>query len=148
MTGELPGHVSLCVHALLCWRMALRGSAARMGDWKLVRPNSQVAQLYNLAEDVGETRDLLRQEPEVAARLLAALNGCEVSLEPNPLFVSGSWWSGYNRRLYERKFSLVQPQLDDDEDIWKLRARSIREPGLGRQGASRVPRPRDHRFRA
>jgi len=110
-------------HSRLYWRMALRGSAVRMGDWKLVRPNSQMSQLYNLAEDVGETHDLLREEPEAAARLLAALNEWEVSLERNPLFLSGSYWSGYNRRLYEREFSLTQPAPDDDEDIWRLRPR-------------------------
>jgi arylsulfatase A-like enzyme len=107
-------------HEALFWRMALRGSAVRSGDWKLVRPNSQPPQLYDLSEDVGETHDLHQEHPEVAARLLAELNEWEVSLERNPMFISGAYWLGYNRRLYDKEFSLVQPAPDEKKNIWKL----------------------------
>jgi arylsulfatase A-like enzyme len=107
-------------HEALIWRMALRGAAIRVGDWKFLQPASQLPQLYNLAEDVGETRNLLGAEPERASELLAQLNKWETTLERNPMFISDSYWAGYNQRLYARQHSLVQPGPDDDEDIWSF----------------------------
>ena len=108
-------------HPVLYWRMALRGAAVREGDWKLLIPNSQPPALYNLASDVGEQHDLSVERPEVAARLRAHLNSWEVQLERNPLFVSSPYWSGYNRRLYARQFTLIQPAPDDDRDHWRFK---------------------------
>ncbi len=107
-------------HEALIWRMALRGAAVREGDWKYLRPASQPPQLYNLAEDPGETRDLMQAEPERGLALLARLNKWETMLERNPMFISDAYWAGYNRRLYARQHSLVQPGPDDDEDIWSF----------------------------
>ncbi len=91
----------------------------RVGDDKLLfRPNSQLAQLYDLSTDPGETKDLARAHPAVTARLLTELVDWETTLERNPIFLSASRWSGYNRRLYEREFCLTQPGPDDDRDLW------------------------------
>ena len=108
-------------HPVLFWRMALRGAAVREGDWKLLMPNSQPPALYDLASDVGEQHDLSLEQPEVAARLRAHLNRWEVELERNPLFVSDPYWSGYNRRLYARSFTLTQPLPEDDQDHWSFK---------------------------
>jgi arylsulfatase A-like enzyme len=50
-------------------------SAVRAGDWKLIEwlEDGRV-ELYNLAQDPGEARDLARDEPAVAARLKARLD--------------------------------------------------------------------------
>ena len=45
--------------------------ALRMGDWKLVAQNQQSWELYNLASDRSETRDVIDQEPELARKLQA-----------------------------------------------------------------------------
>jgi hypothetical protein len=61
----------------------------RAGDWKLITalgsggfsqprkvkpgPNDPQGQLYNLANDLGETKNLYNQEPEVVESLLAKL---------------------------------------------------------------------------
>jgi arylsulfatase B len=54
-------------HDVLFWRMYQR-TAVRVGDWKLVRNPRRGAdrawQLYNLAEDVGESNDLASSRPE------------------------------------------------------------------------------------
>lgn len=105
-------------HPALHWRMALRGSAIRVGDWKLVRPNSQLPQLYDLGEDIGETRNLIAEEPERATDLLDQLNAWEVQLERNPVFLSDPYWSGYNRRLYDKEYTLEQPSPEDEGDAW------------------------------
>ena len=66
-------------------------SAVRSGDWKLLRyyEDSRV-ELYNLAEDPSETRDLAKERPMDASRLLANLEdwldeveALEPELNPN-----------------------------------------------------------------
>ncbi len=107
-------------HDVLYWRMALRGAAVREGDWKLLIPNSQLPQLYHLKEDIGETANLIHEKPDIAERLLAKLNAWEANLERNPLFMSGPYWSSYNKRLYDKIYSLEQPLPDSTEDIWSF----------------------------
>ncbi|MCY4535563.1 MAG: DUF4976 domain-containing protein, partial [Bryobacterales bacterium] len=63
-------------------------SAIRDGAWRLVHfYEDDRAELYNLAEDVGETRDLAADMPDRAAALLAKLNAWRVAVgaqEPLP----------------------------------------------------------------
>lgn len=46
--------------------------AIRQGDWKIVALAGGAWQLFNLAEDPGETRDLAAEQPERLERLVAA----------------------------------------------------------------------------
>jgi arylsulfatase A-like enzyme len=59
-------------HDYLYWEFFERGfqQAVRQGDWKLVRqaPNFKL-ELFNLRDDVGETRDLAATRADVAAQL-------------------------------------------------------------------------------
>ena len=42
----------------------------RFGDWKAVRPDKgKPVELYNLGEDLGESRDIAKQKPEVAREM-------------------------------------------------------------------------------
>lgn len=51
--------------------------AIRDGDWKLVMPKGKLlAELYNLAEDVSEKRDLANEKPEIVSRLTALATAC------------------------------------------------------------------------
>ena len=109
LNPHFRGEVNTAPHPTLYWRTALRGSAIRDGNWKLLRPNSELPQLYNLAEDVGEEKNLIDERPEIAARLLEKFNHWETTLERNPMFQSAPYWSGYNRKLYLRKYQLTQP---------------------------------------
>jgi len=45
--------------------------AFRKGDWKIVGHAKSPAELYNLADDVGETKDLAKERPELLKKLLA-----------------------------------------------------------------------------
>jgi arylsulfatase A-like enzyme len=59
-------------HAQLFWRMdAGEAFAIREGNWKWLRTYSNPPELYNLADDVGESRNLVSRHPEIAARLAA-----------------------------------------------------------------------------
>jgi arylsulfatase A-like enzyme len=50
-------------------------SAVRIGDWKLVYRIAQgELELYNLKEDIGETRNVAAENPEITARLADTLS--------------------------------------------------------------------------
>ena len=60
-------------HDRLFWRTGGGAQfAVREGDWKLVGRQNSETQLFNLAADVGESRDLAAAQPEVLARLTQA----------------------------------------------------------------------------
>lgn len=72
-------------HEYLYWEF--RGKqAVRKGDWKAVRlsPGQQV-ELYNLADDLAETRDLSAENPEVADELLKIFDAARDESELFPL---------------------------------------------------------------
>jgi arylsulfatase A-like enzyme len=77
-------------HERLFWRMGGgKAHAVREGTWKLVRAQNKPAELFDLAADVGETRDLASEKPEVAARLGAALDAWDRELMA-PVFPGSS----------------------------------------------------------
>jgi arylsulfatase A-like enzyme len=69
------------------------GGAIRSGDWKLIE-NYEFGdiELYNLKEDIGETRNLARSQPERAQRMLEMLHSWRIKVDanmplPNPAYV-------------------------------------------------------------
>ena len=66
LTGKNAGSP----HEELFWRMGKQG-AVRKGDWKLVVTNNKESQLYYLAKDIGETKDLAKQNPDKLKELKA-----------------------------------------------------------------------------
>ena len=63
-------------HDVLYWRQSHK-TALRDGDWKLVnmtrvKPgmNREKWELYNIANDLGETKDLSKENPEVLKRMV------------------------------------------------------------------------------
>ncbi len=72
------------------------GSSVRSGDYKLIEfYEDGRLELYNLADDISETRNLAAALPNVTARLHALLRAWRDSMEaripaPNPEWVSGS----------------------------------------------------------
>lgn len=66
----LSGARSGAPHQSLYWRFGPQ-RAIRKGDWKMVRLDAGEAQLYNLAEDVAESRDLASRNPARLKELLA-----------------------------------------------------------------------------
>ena len=68
----LQGKNSEPPHQALYWRFG-RQMAIRMGDWKLVRHSqSDALELYNLKDDVGESKDLAKDNPDKLKELQAA----------------------------------------------------------------------------
>ena len=73
----------------LYWEAAPR-QALRRGEWKAYRdaPNKPI-ELYNLANDIGETRNVAAENPEVAAALTRLLSQAHVDSPEFPLVPKG-----------------------------------------------------------
>jgi arylsulfatase A-like enzyme len=68
---HLAGQNDQPPHDALYWRLG-RQMAIRQGDWKLVKYDAKPPQLYNLTEDIGESKDLAKDQPEKYKQLDAA----------------------------------------------------------------------------
>ena len=71
LTGEKSG----APHEMLFWRSGGPGgnNAVRRGSIKLLRLGQAAPELYDLAADVGETKNLSAEKPEVVKELTAAI---------------------------------------------------------------------------
>jgi arylsulfatase A-like enzyme len=97
LTGANPG----VPHERLYWRnAALR--AVREGNWKLVRGASPADELYDLAADIGETKDLATAQPAVARRLAAALDAWNKELI-DPVFPGAGGRPGKAKKGEKKK---------------------------------------------
>ncbi|MDG2255247.1 MAG: sulfatase-like hydrolase/transferase [Opitutaceae bacterium] len=63
LTGEKP-----LAARTLTWRFWGQ-TAVRQGDWKFLKMGNQQSFLFNLENDPGESKNLIKQHPELAARL-------------------------------------------------------------------------------
>lgn len=73
-------------HPFLYWEFYEQGGAqaVRMGDWKgISKPWGAPLQLYNLKEDLGETRNVAAEHPEVVKRIQEIIDREHV---PSPLW--------------------------------------------------------------
>ena len=75
----LSGATSGTPHDTLCWRFrfppnqpALHRWAIRQGDWKLVKNGKEPLALYNLANDIGESKNLATDQPDRVIKMKAA----------------------------------------------------------------------------
>ena len=71
----LTGENTTAPHEFLFWRSQGPGGiyAARMGDWKYVRLGKSAPELYDLKDDIGESKNLAADKPDVLAKLDAAV---------------------------------------------------------------------------
>ncbi len=76
LAGEKKG----APHERLFWRSGARG-AVREGPWKLVRAGT-TNELYQLDDDIGETKNLAAAQPETLQRLAAAFDAWNRELIP------------------------------------------------------------------
>jgi arylsulfatase A-like enzyme len=75
-------------HEFLYWEFHERGSkqAVRMGDWKAVRlkPGAPL-ELYNLKTDIGETKNVAAEHPDIVAKIEAYLATARTESEHWPI---------------------------------------------------------------
>lgn len=77
----LRGERSGAPHETLCWRSG-PNAAARRERWKLLETGDGRARLFDLENDVGETRDVVSEHPGIVAELQRALRAWEAELAP------------------------------------------------------------------
>lgn len=86
----LAGQAKGVPHERLLWRAGVdQRWAVREGDWKLVRQKDKPDELYDLAADIGEMKNLADANPDVARRLAAALKAWDKELAA-PAFLGSS----------------------------------------------------------
>jgi arylsulfatase A-like enzyme len=67
----LDGKNASAPHEMLFWRFGDQ-LAARKGDWKMVRYDKSGIHLYNLRDDIGESKNLAAERPEILRDLQKA----------------------------------------------------------------------------
>ena len=93
----LSGKNRAAPHAQLFWRMdGGEAFAVREGNWKWLRTYTNPPELYDLANDSGESRNLAAQHPDVAARLAAAVDHWNRELV-TPVWVNNPFGGMINR---------------------------------------------------
>jgi hypothetical protein len=103
-------------HDRLFWRMAGgQASAVREGSWKLLRMKGKPDQLFDLAADVGETKNLAAENPEIAERLRARIAAWDKELI-DPVFPGSSvknedWGPGGANQ--KKNAQVKKPKRDD-----------------------------------
>lgn len=70
MLNALLGHKQTS-HEFLYWESHEPGfaQAVRMGDWKAVRNNGEPLELYDLRQDLAESKNVATQHPEIVTRI-------------------------------------------------------------------------------
>ncbi|AMX02897.1 sulfatase [Microbulbifer thermotolerans] len=81
LTGEKRGRP----HQTLFWKKETR-AVIRDSDWKLIRYPDRPAELYNLAEDIGEQNDLAAVHPQRVRSMFKKLFAWELTLQ-RPLWL-------------------------------------------------------------
>ncbi len=101
LTGEKQG----APHQRLFWRAGQgKVAAVREGDWKLLKLEENRTELFNLADDIGEAKNLAAEQPTIVAKLDAALAQWDSECVP-PAFPGSSvkpedWGpGGANRKM-------------------------------------------------
>jgi len=86
----LRGDKGQKTHDFLYWEFHERGfdQAVRMGDWKYIRrpyTKDRTPELYNLKEDLGESKNVAEKHPDVVAKLEAYLKDARTESRDYPL---------------------------------------------------------------
>ncbi len=107
MLPALLGQPQTNQHQFLYWEFHERGfqQAARMGDWKAVRPQAgEPLELYNLKADLGEKENVAEKNPEIVAKMEEYLKTARTESELWPIKLA-------NEKKAPRKARSEKPDL-------------------------------------
>jgi uncharacterized sulfatase len=121
---HLNGEIITPPHQSLYWRWVAQ-SAIREGNWKLLRGGDR-EYLYDLSNDIGETRNLAKENPEIANRLRAKLKSWSDELTPPGLATNrmAPVWDRYFDHYLEGK-TIAAPSRNADEQPRRVRRKPI-----------------------
>jgi len=81
-------------HEMLYWRFLFQW-AIRSNDWKLVKPKNKPLELYRIATDPNESRNMIQNHPEVVERLKAEYDRWNAEMSP----AQWSWVPAYGGNI-------------------------------------------------
>jgi len=99
LTPFLNGEKSGSPHEKLFWRKQ-EGSAVRIGDWKLIKTSGLPEMLYNLKEDIGESKNLAGKYPVKVQGMLKELTAWEQD-KIDPLWYEAKIYDKKRKEFYE-----------------------------------------------
>ena len=94
-------------HDFLCWRKE-DAAAVRMKEWKLIQLEDYDPVLYNLRDDLGETRNLSDLNSDELARLTSILEEWESHME-EPRWHESEDWIKVTRNIHEALLRNKEP---------------------------------------
>jgi len=103
----LKGERSADPHDFLCWRKE-DVAAARSGDWKLIRLDESDPVMYNLEDNLGETRDMSEINPKELDGIIAILDNWESEME-EPRWHEEVDWIRVTRHIHEALMKNKEP---------------------------------------
>jgi arylsulfatase A-like enzyme len=95
-------------HQMLFWRKD-EDAAARIGNLKLIRLKNYGSALYNLDDNIAETKDLAKSNPSQLKDLESALKNWETKLV-NPLWTEGIPWTTATFEIHKALMNNRQPK--------------------------------------
>lgn len=119
MLGEITG----TPHETLFWRWidAPNQKAVREGDWKAIEPEDDAPwELYNLAEDIGETNNLAAEHPEKVRELETKWNEWNKDNKP-PLFMDVRVINRRARLAREKAAKAADASTTQDKQVQQRR---------------------------
>ena len=95
-------------HEILFWRRA-KAAAVRKGPWKLIYVKENPPLLFNLDDDVSETKNLAEQYPDRVRDILGDLKTWESGLIP-PKWLEGAKWE--RNQILKHRMEVVGRQAE------------------------------------
>jgi arylsulfatase A-like enzyme len=99
----LRGENALTPHEVLYWRRGPAG-AVRKGDWKLICVEGQPPLLFNIKDDISETKNLANEHQEIVTQLVSLYEEWESELV-DPLWIAEKVWT--DRQIAKHKMDVV-----------------------------------------
>ena len=104
LLGEQKGEP----HDVLFWHRSVE-DAVRMGDYKLIGHEEHGWRLYNLAEDIGETRDLSKRESKRMNIMMDTLDSWKKELA-DPMWEGDAQWRKVKAEIYRAWMNNDKPR--------------------------------------
>tara|TARA_R110002124_G_scaffold150456_2_gene317155 strand:+ start:534 stop:1994 length:1461 start_codon:yes stop_codon:yes gene_type:complete len=100
-------------HKNLFWKK-LEASAIRTGDYKMITLNNYGSVVYNLKEDIGESKNIIDSEISISENLEKTYKEWENTLM-KPLWDEGENWLNVSNHIHQ---SLMENKKTDYKDVW------------------------------
>lgn len=107
-------------HETLIWRKDAM-AAIRAGDHKLIRVKGLGTRLYNLRNDLHESKDLRQSQPQVQDKLLKQLLNWEKHVK-QPLWTEGAIWDTITLMIHDDLMQNKPVRVADPEALNRFRA--------------------------